>query len=198
MKPKLGNGYPWLTGHLGAPTAAVWFLGLYPSLTPVERIDRISPVKSPNLQWSCNDRGARLWREAVAEAGLKDGPSCQDCGWHCYITNVIKEVMGLKEQKLMKTKAYWQEQAVKSQGSLQEQIKSGSPKVMVVMGNQAFKILMFMKKRGLEICLPIERISIYSYITNFPDRKQGFGPNHPERVKQYKRDIADIACRYRH
>ena len=95
---------PWLTGHLGDPTAAVWFLGLYPSLTPVERIDRISPVKSPNLQWSCNDRGARLWREAVAEAGLKDGPSCQDCGWHCYITNVIKEVMGLKEQKLMKTK----------------------------------------------------------------------------------------------
>ena len=85
--------YPWLTGSLGNLKAPVWFLGEYPSRTAIAKVDKKADAggATSNLQWSCFDESAKLWREAVTEAGLKVGEPCDDSGWNCYITNIIKE-----------------------------------------------------------------------------------------------------------
>ena len=89
------NEYPWLTGSLGNLKARVWFLGEYPSRAAVAKVDNRAKAGgfeiTANLQWSCLEDSAKLWREAVTEAGLKVGEPCDDSGWNCYITNIIKE-----------------------------------------------------------------------------------------------------------
>ena len=67
--------FPWLTGSLGNLKASVWFLGEYPSRTAIDKVDKKAGAggATPNLQWSCLDESAKLWREAVTEAGLKVG-----------------------------------------------------------------------------------------------------------------------------
>ena len=188
--------YPWLTGFLGNPNSSVWFIGRNPSESAVERVDSKSKEKSTNLQWSCLDIAAQLWRESVTEAGLKDEPACEDCGWRCYITNTVKEPKIITNQNQnSRKKAYWQKQADRWQSVLQAQIYLGSPKVIVASGNQAYEILKYMESQGLK-CPSIEKVDDYSYITNRPDNIQNLPPNHNIRRTQYKRNIFNIARKY--
>ena len=188
--------YPWLTGSLGNPNSPVWFVGEIPSMNAVKRVDKGSNLKSPNLQWSCLDKGAGLWREAVVGAGLKDEPACEDCGWRCYITNAIKEPKIVTYHSMDSQKnSYWREQADRWQSVLQAEIKSGSPMIIVTLGNQTHIILKYMETKGLK-CPDIKKIYSYSYITDRPDNQQQLKRNHAERRKQYKRSIADIARQY--
>ena len=190
------NEYPWLTGSLGNLKSPVWFLGEYPSCTAVAKVDKkanANDIKSPaNLQWSCLDDSAKLWREAVTEAGLKVGNPCDDSGWNCYITNIIKEPQtpgNFNIQPISKIK----EEAERWQSVLQLELCLGAPKVLVVMGQRASKVLEHLKKNGLQ-CPTTMKIPSYAYIMTKPDNKLKLGPRHPARIEIYKLRIAYIAA----
>ena len=188
--------FPWLTGSLGNLKAPVWFLGEYPSRAAVEKVDKKAKADdieiTPNLQWSCLDDSAKLWREAVAEAGLKVGNPCDDSGWNCYITNFIKEpqIPGeINTQSILKI----MKEAERWQSVLQLQLCLGAPKVLVVMGQRANKILEHLKHNGLQ-CPSTVKIPSYAYIITKPDNKLKLGPRHPARIELYKLKIAYIAA----
>ena len=190
--------YPWLTGSLGELKACVWFLGEYPSRTAVANVVKKAKASgieiTPNLQWSCLDDSAKLWREAVTEAGLKVGNPCDESGWNCYITNFIKEPQIPSEfntQSILKIK----EEAERWQSVLQSELCLGAPKVLVVMGERANKVLEHLKKNGLR-CPPTVKIPSYSYIITKPDNILNLGPRHPARIELYKLRIADIAAHH--
>ena len=192
------NEYPWLTGSLGNLKSPVWFLGEYPSCTAVAKVDKKANANgtelTPNLQWSCIDDSAKLWREAVTEARLKVGNPCEDSGWNCYITNIIKEPQiprVLNTQPISKIK----EKAELWRSVLQLELCLGAPKVLVVMGERANKLLEHLKENGLQCPLTV-KIPSYAYIITKPDNKLKLGPRHPTRIKLYKLKIAEIAAPY--
>ena len=188
--------FPWLTGYLGNLQAPVWFLGEYPSCAAVAKVDKkanANDIKlTPNLQWSCLDDSAKLWREAVTEAGLKVGNPCDDSGWNCYVTNIIKEPQNpgkFSKQSILKIN----KEAERWQSVLQLELCLGTPKVLVVMGQRANKVLEHLKNNGLQ-CPPTEKIPSYAYIITKPDNKLKLAPRHPARIEIYKLRIAYIAA----
>ena len=190
------NEYPWLTSSLGDLKASVWFLGEYPSRAAVAKVVKKAKAddtdRTASLQWSCLDNSANLWREAVTEAGLKVGKPCDDSGWNCYITNIIKEPQNpgeINTQSLLEIK----KEAERWQSVLQLELCLGAPKVLVVMGERANKVLEHLKKNGLR-CPPTENIPSYAYIITKPDNKLKLGPRHPARIENYKLRIAYIAA----
>ena len=188
--------HPWLTGYVGKLKAPVWFLGEYPSRTAVASVDQKAKTGgfeiTPNLQWSCLDESAKLWREAVTEAGLKVGKPCDDSGWNCYITNIIKEPQ--TPGKFNKqSKLTIKREAERWQSVLQLELCLGTPKVLVVMGERANKVLEHLKNNGLQ-CPSTVRIPSYAYIITKPDNRLKLGPRHPARIELYKLRIAYIAA----
>ena len=190
------NEYPWLTGSLGNLKSPVWFLGEYPSCAAVGKVDKNANANgtelTPNLQWSCIDDSAKLWREAVTEAGLKVGNPCDDSGWNCYITNIIKEPQiprVLNTRPISKIK----EEAELWRSVLQLELCLGAPKVLVVMGERANKLLEHLKENGLQ-CPSTVKIPSYAYIITKPDNILKLGPKHPARIELYKLRIAYIAA----
>lgn len=187
--------YPWLTGHLGNPQKPVWFVGENPSLSAVEAIHVRSSEKTPNLQWSSSD-GDRLFRDALSGARLKSGDPNEDAGWNCYITNAIKEPeIVTTRNELKRNSGYWKIQAERWLPVLQHQINCGSPKVIVALGGQTYKILEHMKSRDL-MCPPIIKIHHYSYIMFRPEAASKRGPRNPERIAEFKTTIQSIAKEY--
>lgn len=77
--------YPWLYGAIGDPGADVMFVCENPSRSGVEMADRKFRQLGIEAQW----RGKRpeRFRRALRETGL-----IRDGCWHCYVTNVIKEI----------------------------------------------------------------------------------------------------------
>ena len=190
------TNYPWLTGYLGDLKAPVWFLGEYPSCSAVDKVVKKAKASgaTSNLQWSCLDESAKLWREAVTEAGLKVGELCDESGWNCYITNIIKEPQTPgKFNKQIKLTI--KREAERWQSVLQLELCLGAPKVLVVMGERASKVLEHLKNNGLQ-CPTIEKIQSYAYITTKPDNKLKLRPRHPARIELYKLRIAYIAALY--
>ena len=187
--------YPWLIGYIGNPAAPIWFIGENPSLSGVEAVHRRSSTASANLQWNSHD-GDRLLRESIAEAGLKSGAPESDEGWKCYITNAIKEpeIVAVRNERKRDAR-YWKEQAERWLPVLQEQINSGSPRVLVALGGQAHKILIHMKSLGLK-CPPVTKINHYSYVMFRPEAGTRRGPRHPERISEFKSSIRTIAKTY--
>jgi hypothetical protein len=188
---------PWLTGYLGDPMSPVWFIGENPSLGRVKIIDRRSIEKSENLQWSCEFRECRLFRQALTEAGLKSGAPELDEGWKCYITNVVKEPEVVNVRNRHKnTQKYWMDQAKTWLDVLQYQIDNGAPRVLVAIGGEAEKILRYLRRAGLN-GPHIERIPHYSYVMLRPESSPPRrGPGHPERQAEFKKRIGEIAEKY--
>ena len=82
--------YPWLYGALGNPRSKVVFVCENPSRTGVRWADH-SKIDSPiEKQW----RGHRAmrFRRALCNLKLKEANAGDEGGWHCYITNVVKEM----------------------------------------------------------------------------------------------------------
>lgn len=192
--PEWLDEFPWLTGYLGDRQFPVWFVGENPSLAAVERIDRRESAKSENLQWNCHD-GDRLLREALTEAGLKTGAPSANSGWRCYLTNVVKapEIVGNRNAR--KTAASMREEARVWLPVLQDEIDNGKPLVLVAIGGQSHKLLIYMRDLGLKTP-EIARIDHYSYVMSRPDRKAGLGPRAPARIAHFKASILEIARRY--
>ena len=95
----------------------------------------------------------------------------------------------------MRNSQYWKEQAERWMPTLQKQIDSGNPKVLVVLGLQSEKIIKHMVKLGLKTP-KIEKIHHYSYIMLRPESGTHRGPRHPERILEFKESIKLIAKKY--
>jgi uracil-DNA glycosylase len=187
--------FPWLKGYIGNPNSSVWFIGENPSLDGVKKVHDRNIEHSENLQWNSHS-GDWLLRNSLTELGFKEGDSGENVGWHCYITNVIKEpeTVAVRNKK-KKDKNYWHVQALRWLPILQLQLDSGKPKVLVAMGGQTLEILRFMKINGLK-APEFDFIPHYSYIMKRPDRSTNLGPGHPLRIKEYKEAMTRIKNKY--
>ena len=85
------ESHSWLTGALGDPFAGIWFAAENPSRTQIERVSNPDGGTPTNeAQWWAS-RGDKLFREMLVKHGFKSGSIDSPGGWHCYVTNVIKE-----------------------------------------------------------------------------------------------------------
>ncbi len=183
--------YPWLTGSIGDIHAPVWFLAENPSLSQLDK-QAMKPDLNENLQWNASE-GDHLLREAITEAGLKAGDPKKDEGWTCYISNVDKgpDIAGKRRRDTIFLKC----RAAMWIPVLQKQVDLGSPKILVTLGNNADEILRHMRRLGLR-APGSEKIHHYSYIMMRPESGGKRRPRgHPERIKEFKDSIADIAKR---
>jgi len=190
--PNWLTDFPWLTGHLGDASAPIWFVGENPSLTGVESVHNRSTDRTENLQWNSHD-GDRLFREAISEAGLKTGSPAGAGGWKCYITNAIKEPerVGVRNE-LKRDARYWKAQACRWWPVLQTEINHGRPMILVALGGQVDKILTYMRSLGLK-APPQTKITHYSYIMHRPEAGSRRGPRHPQRIREFKESVRNIA-----
>lgn len=181
--------HPWLTGSLGDPHSGIWFLAESPSLSMVERATNPEggPM-SPEAQWYAS-RGDRLFREALVEACFKDPRWDSIGGWHCYITNVIKEADYAEERKkrgknaLMIAAEAWA-------SALRWQLEQSKPRLVVLMGNNVENLIRHLEELCLITLPQTRKIHHYSYVAFRPQGK--LGPMHPERVKAYRNAMLNI------
>lgn len=185
--------YPWLTGSLGDPFSGIWFVGESPSLRMVERAK--GPHNTPpneEAQWSAS-RGDKLFRKALVASGFKGGSVDSPGGWHCYITNVIKEAdytNRVREKPLQS-----REQAADMWFPVFEwELEHSCPLLIVAMGRQASHLLKYLLKR---LARPPQHIEMthYAYVGQ---RARGHqGPMHPERVCEYYAEMGNIDRQFR-
>jgi len=192
--------YPWLISELGDPHSPIWFIGENPSLKGVKSIDKKIAEKTENLQWNSH-AGDRLFREAVAAAGLKAGDPGVNEGWKCFVTNAIKLPEKVVERNKLKSDSrYWKKQAEIWWPVLQTQMNGGSPRMLVCFGNQVEMIVKYMVKLGLAIpdCTKITKIHHYSYIMFRPESGPARRPpRNLQRIAEFKSSIQQIADAYR-
>ncbi len=178
--------FPWLTGSLGNPDSGIWFISENPSLTQVERVaNPDGGLPTEEAQWWAS-RGDKLFREMLVTHGFKSGAIHSPGGWHCYITNVIKEA---------DYSSHWHEKSQEMRNRAAEiwapvlswELATSKPRLVVIMGGAADLLLEHLVALR-KIQLPeIMRIKHYSYIGQ---RAQGkLGPMHPERIRQYSKDF---------
>lgn len=149
-------------------------------------MDRIhSSTATVEAQWAAS-RGDRLLREALVEHGLKSGGRLEPGGWHCYITNVMKSEVFVKDWN---GTAKEQRLAVAEMWApvLRFELEHGRPQRLVVLGGNAHTSLRHLERRRLIPQLPpFERLDHYSYVMMRPDRKRKLGPGDPFRQQEWK------------
>ena len=82
--------YPWLYGALGNPCSDVVFVCENPSRTGVRWANHSKTDSPIEKQWQ--GHRAMRFRRALCNLKLKDPNAGDEGGWHCYITNVVKEM----------------------------------------------------------------------------------------------------------
>lgn len=183
--------HPWLTGWLGSPDAAVWFVAENPSATQVDRIH--SNAATVESQWAAS-RGDRLLREALVDAGLKRGSLFEPGGWNCYLTDVMKSEVTVKD---------WSAKPAETKQRLAElwapvlalELALGSPKLLVVLGGNAHTALRRLTaSRLVPELAPMVKVHHYSYVMMRPDRATGMGPGDPQRQRAWIRQIGELAA----
>ena len=180
------SDHPWLTGWLGDVTSPVWFVAENPSARQVDRIH--SATATPEAQWAAS-RGDRLLREAMVEAGLKEGLPLGPGGWRCYITNVMKSEVRVKEWNGTKKS---EQLAVAEAWApvLRYELEAGQPRKLLVLGGKAFDALTHLQRHRLIDSLPpIERLDHYSYVMMRPDRQRQLPPGDPVRQLAWKQSV---------
>lgn len=187
------SSYPWLIGSLGNPNARIVFVGENPSLGQIQRVsDPMGKLATEEVQWSAS-RGDRLFRELLVKHGFKAGTIESHGGWHCYITNVIKEAD--YAQKWRRLPAAKQKAAAEAWSSVFAwELQRCRPMLVIALGKTVRGLLDHLMTCGMS--LPrIETVQHYSYVAHRPRGKQG--PMHPVRVQEYDDEFAAVAriCR---
>lgn len=195
-RPELRNHcqrFPWLTGALGEPGGGLWFVGENPSLGQVERVaDPQGGPPTEEAQWWAS-RGDRLFRDLLVKHGFKDAPASAHGGWHCYITNVIKEA-DYAEAWRGSPAARQRAAALCWSPVLQWEIEQSNPRLLVALGKTVTRELELVAASGVSIP-EVVTIQHYSYVALRPRGKQG--PMHPERVAEYSDEFAAVARMWR-
>lgn len=183
--------FPWLTGNLGDPRSRIWFAAENPSLSQVERV-RNPDGQTPTVeaQWFAS-AGDKLFRENLVATGFKSGSWNSLGGWHCYITNVIKESDYAERWKLRRSSDR-KDAAVLWQPVFELELLLTKPKLIVVLGNEVESHLKKLKE-NLRVGLPpVVKIPHYSYIAHRADAKRRLGPMHPLRIEEYQEKFSEI------
>lgn len=88
----------WVTGYLGDPFSGIWFVGENSSRKQVDlvvkQLGALGKVATRENQW-WKSAADHLFRKALAQARFKDRPELEAGGWHCYVTDMIKEDPGV-------------------------------------------------------------------------------------------------------
>lgn len=166
----------------------MWFVAENPSLTQVRKLRGLT---SPEVQWSAS-AGDQLFRRALHKAGFKVGDPTAPGGWRCWITDVIKSAEVVKE---------WQQRSTEGKLRVAEawapvlahELKKGQPRLLVVLGGNADKLLGHLESLKLIPDLPPRtRIHHYSYIAMRPEKATGRGPGDPERVAEWESEFLRV------
>ncbi|MCE2398467.1 MAG: uracil-DNA glycosylase family protein [Gemmatimonadetes bacterium] len=158
--------YPWLYGALGNPSADVMFICENPSLTALRKI-RESPWGGPpdiDTQWTGDParRPDKRFRNVLRDLGLKDGEIWQPGGWHCYITNVIKQAAFVGDWKKAPQSAK-QRTAREWSGVLQWELDEVKPSAVFCVGRSAEGMVKWLQSNAeLRIPGPAHYILHYS------------------------------------
>jgi hypothetical protein len=181
--------YPWVVGALGDPGAGIWFVAENPSLTQIEKVR--NPDGGPptiEAQW-WSSPGDKLLRQMLIEYGFKWGAIDSPGGWQCYITNVIKLADYSKD---------WREKTQEARNRVAEiwssilswELENSKPKLVVIMGKQTEKLLIYLQTKNRILLPRTETITHYAYIGQ---RAQGkLGPMHPDRIEAYRQEFRNI------
>ena len=158
--------YPWLYGALGDANADVMFVCENPSLSALRAIAE-SPKGGPpdfDTQWTGNptNRRDKRFRTVLCDLGLKDGGIWEPGGWHCYITNVIKQAAIVSEwgetpwDAKLRAARQWSE-------ILQKELDVVRPDIVFGVGGSAHRMVKWLQRNaGLDVPAPICRIWHYS------------------------------------
>ena len=158
--------YTWLFGALGDPSANVMFVCENPSLSALRAI-RESPWGGPpdfDTQWTGNpsNRRDKRFRKVLCDLGLKDGAIWEPGGWHCYITNVIKQAAFVGDWR----KAPFpkkQQTALEWSDILQMEIGEVQPEIVFCVGGNAHRMVTWLQNNNrLQVPGPIHPIWHYS------------------------------------
>jgi len=106
---------PWLTGWLGDPQAAVWFVA---------------------ARQRADGRAAPPLAQALRAAGFTDGGPLTPGGWRCYLTNVVKsvdEATSAEPPSAVEARIW--------APVLAAQLADGRPALLVTLGRQACELL---------------------------------------------------------
>ena len=146
----------WLYGALGDPRSEVMFICENPSKRGVEIADRKYGHLDIDAQWQ-----NLVFRDVLAECGLKLGGRDTPGGWHCYITNFIKQVDKASEwnKKLRQEKkdiaGHWLD-------ILKWEIRHVDPQIVFCVGNNVWGYVEFFQSEGLLTLPNPHRIWHYS------------------------------------
>jgi len=158
--------YPWLYGALGDPSADVMFVCENPSLSGLRAVRESPWGGRPDFdtQWTGNpsNRRDKRFRKVLCDLGLKDGETWEPGGWHCYITNVIKQAAFVGDwrkaplHEKRRTAREWS-------GILQMEFDVVRPDTVFCVGGPAHGMVTWLQNNaGLEVPGAIHRIWHYS------------------------------------
>ena len=162
--------FPWLYGALGNPESEVVFICENPSLAGVEDAHKNTVDGGPpgiEDQWwggLAKRFRAKLFRAVLCELGLKDGKIDERVGWrgwHCYITNVVKEMNKTKDQNAMQQRAKGP-QARDWAAILKWQLATVNPKAVFCVGEKADAAVRKLQRGGLLPEFRCHKITHYS------------------------------------
>ena len=158
--------YPWLYGALGDPDADVVFICENPSLSAL-RVIEANPLGGPpdiDTQWTGSpvNRRDKRFRTVLCDLGLKDGTIWEPGGWHCYITNVIKQAAVVREWERLRQDDVRQ-MARDWSGILQMEIDTVEPTAVFCVGGNAYSLVKWLQSNAsLDVPGPVRRIWHYS------------------------------------
>jgi hypothetical protein len=182
--------FPWLTGYLGDPNAGIWFLAENPSLTTARKAKNLSLSRqSTEYQWAVSP-GDKLFRESLVKYGFKEAPWDSVGGWHCYITDVIKQAE-IVEEWHKKGEEYWNKVSEIWSEVLEWELANSKPRLVVIMGKQTKRLV---EHLSLLKSLPFPNIEVIQHYSYIGSRPQGIlPPMDPGRVSLYHNDMERIA-----
>lgn len=181
---------PWLTGYLGHPFAGIWFLAENPSLTTATRSLRgMASTPTVESQWAIS-QGDQLLRTSLVQQGFKTEPWDSPGGWHCYLTDVIKQAEQVST---------WQKQGERRWLQLAEiwsavlawELETSRPRLVVVMGKRTRRLIEHLALVKQLRFPRIETIQHYAYVGSRPRGKQA--PMQADRVQEYRDEVARVA-----
>lgn len=191
LKSQLSD-FSWSIGALGDPFAGIWFVAENPAAARVQAIGKSHrDAPSRELQWAAS-KGDALFRRALVAQGFKDRPAMGPGGWHCYITDVIKSPVVVKDWK--RTKGSARTEILRLWAPvLRWELEVSRPKLIVTMGANA---------RGMFDELLAERLVNYSgdraHVTHYAaigNQPSGhLPPMEPSRVRAYLREFARVGA----
>jgi hypothetical protein len=179
----------WLTGYLGNPDSGIWFLAENPSLLTASRAKASNFMPSVETQWAVS-KGDRLFRESLVENGFKDAPWDSLGGWHCYLTDVIKQAEKVNDWRRQGEESWLELGEIWSE-VLAWEFEVSQPRLVVVMGLHTRRLIEHIAM-AKQLRFPrTEVIQHYSYIGSRPRGKQP--PMDPERIKEYQEEMKRVA-----